>query len=107
MMMGIGLALVTLGAILRYAIESSGDEFDLPTVGLILMIVGGVAFLTGVGLEYMSRRAAIQRQPLPAPLPPAPPAGMPPASPPATPPYTGQPPYSGQPPASPPPTNPH
>ena len=98
MMMGIGLAVVTLGAILRYAIDSTGDEFNLPVVGLILMIVGGVAFLTGTGLEYMKRRALFK------PLPPQAPTGQNPYGG-----QGGQPPYtppSGQPPQSQPPQHP-
>ncbi len=40
--MGIGtsLVLIAVGAILRYAINDSVNSIDLPTVGLILMIVG-------------------------------------------------------------------
>jgi hypothetical protein len=99
MMMGIGLAVVTLGAILRWAIESSGDSFDLQIVGLILMIVGGIAFLTGAGLEFMKRRAAFPPH-MPHPgMPQQPPAGAPQG-------YPPPPSYPQQPPASAPPTYP-
>ena len=100
MMMGIGLAVVTLGAILRWAIDSSGDQFDLQVVGLILMIIGGIAFLTGAGLEFMKRRAAFPPH-MPHPgMPQQPPAGAPQGYPP--PPYPQQPP-AGAPPGYPPP----
>ena len=91
MMMGIGLAVVTLGAILRWAIDSTGDEFDLQIVGLILMVVGGIAFLTGAGLEFMKRRAALPPH-MPHPIMPGqPPAGAPQGYPPP-PSYPQQPP---------------
>ena len=124
MMMGIGLAVVTLGAILRFAIESTGDEFDLEIVGLILMIVGGIAFLTGAGLEFMKRRAAFPPHMPPHPgMPQQPPAGAPqgyppppayPQHPPASAPqgYPPQPTYpppqppAGAPPSYPPPQQP-
>ena len=114
MMMGIGLAVVTLGAILRWAIESSGDQFDLQIVGLILMIVGGIAFLTGAGLEFMKRRAALPPHMPYAGMPQQPPAGAPqgypppPSHPPQQPPAGAPPSYPPQqpPPCKPPPTSP-
>jgi vacuolar-type H+-ATPase subunit I/STV1 len=45
--MGSGLVLLAIGAILRYAVKDSISAVDLPTVGLILMIVGAVAFVVG------------------------------------------------------------
>jgi hypothetical protein len=88
MMMGIGLALATLGAILRYAIDDNSDSFDLATVGLIMMIVGSIAFATGVGLEVLKR-------PRQVPMPYAPPT---PSAPSTTPPPQS---------APPPPSHPH
>jgi protein-S-isoprenylcysteine O-methyltransferase Ste14 len=42
--MGIGtsLFLIAVGAILRFAVTVSSPDFNIQTVGLILMIVGGV-----------------------------------------------------------------
>ena len=104
MMMGIGLALATLGAILRYAVENDSDSFDLETVGLILMIVGGVAFATGVGLEVLRSRRSVPAPypPAPAPYAPTPPAASVHPAPPA-PPAPGAPPQ----PTPPPPSHPH
>jgi hypothetical protein len=45
--MGTGLVLVAIGAILRYAVQDSINDIDLQTIGLILMIVGAVAFVVG------------------------------------------------------------
>ena len=47
MTMGTGLFLVAVGAILRYAVNDTWDAVNLETVGLILMIVGVVAFVVG------------------------------------------------------------
>ena len=47
MTMGTGLFLVAVGAILRYAVKDDWDAVNLETVGLILMIVGVVAFVVG------------------------------------------------------------
>ena len=45
--MGIGtsLFLIAVGAILRFAVTVSVRDFDLQTVGLILMIVGAVGLV--------------------------------------------------------------
>jgi len=55
MTMGTGLVLLALGAILRYAVKDEWDVVDLTTVGLILMIVGAVAFVVGA-IYAFSRR---------------------------------------------------
>lgn len=83
MKMGVGLVLATLGAILRYAVDDGWDGVDLGVVGLILMIVGTVAFGTSVALEFTKRQAAGPMPASPLAAPPAPPpVGTPPASPP-------------------------
>jgi hypothetical protein len=43
--LGTGLFLVAVGAILRFAVNVQSNEFDWHTVGLILMIVGGIGIL--------------------------------------------------------------
>jgi uncharacterized membrane protein YedE/YeeE len=42
-----GLLLIAIGAILRYAVKDQWDAVDLTVVGLILIIVGAVAFIVG------------------------------------------------------------
>jgi hypothetical protein len=60
--MGIGtsLVLIAIGAILRFAITVNGHGFNIQTIGLILMIIGGVGLL--ISLFWMTmwrdRRAA-------------------------------------------------
>jgi hypothetical protein len=46
MAIGISLVLIAAGAILRYAVTEGVSGVELPTVGLVLMIVGiiGLAF---------------------------------------------------------------
>jgi uncharacterized membrane protein len=56
MTMGTGLLLVAVGAILRYAVTDEWDAVNLETVGLILMIVGAVAFVVGAIYAFGSRR---------------------------------------------------
>jgi hypothetical protein len=45
--MGIGtsLFLIAAGAILTFAVEAQADGFDINTVGVILMIVGGIGLV--------------------------------------------------------------
>jgi hypothetical protein len=42
---GVGLFLLAVGAILTFAVEVEAEGFNLNTVGIILMIVGGVGIL--------------------------------------------------------------
>jgi hypothetical protein len=63
MPLGTSIFLIALGAILRYAVTSSVSGISLPTVGLILMIVGVAGIV--LSLLYMttwsSRRAGRER----------------------------------------------
>ena len=60
MTMGTGLVLFAIGAILRYAVQDSISAIDLPTVGLILMIVGAIGFVIGAIWAFGHRRPAEQ-----------------------------------------------
>jgi hypothetical protein len=57
--MGIGVSifLITLGAILRFAISSDliGKSVNIHTIGVILMIVGGVSALLQIALMSRAR----------------------------------------------------
>jgi Domain of unknown function (DUF6458) len=48
MTIGTGLVLIAAGAIMRYAVKDTWDAVDIPTVGLILMIVGAIGFVVGL-----------------------------------------------------------
>jgi hypothetical protein len=55
MNIGVSLFLLTIGAILTFAVDVSIRGLDLTTVGIILMIVGGVWFLLSL-LLIVNRR---------------------------------------------------
>lgn len=59
-MAAIGLVLLALGAILRYAITADASGVDLDMVGLILMATGGVGLLLGL-FEGALRRSRVER----------------------------------------------
>ena len=66
MTMGTGLFLVAVGAILRYAVKDELEAINLETVGLILMIVGAVAFVVGAIYAFGRRRTdavVVERDP--------------------------------------------
>ncbi|MDQ4041895.1 MAG: DUF6458 family protein [Actinomycetota bacterium] len=71
MALGTALFLLAVGAILRYAVSDSLEGIDLPTVGLILMIVGVVGLLISLfmmtvwsrGDRVTERRTVDRRDP--------------------------------------------
>jgi hypothetical protein len=56
MTIGTSLFLIAVGAIVRYAVEDRWKAVDLPTVGLILMIVGGFGLLLGIYTVFVRGR---------------------------------------------------
>lgn len=64
MTIGFGLFLIAVGAILRFAVTASVAGIDLQTVGVILMVVGAIAFAIALVMEF-NRRSG--RQPPPPP----------------------------------------
>ena len=48
MTIGTSLVLIAVGAILRFAVQDSIDAIDLTTIGLILMVIGGIGLLIGL-----------------------------------------------------------
>jgi hypothetical protein len=56
MTIGSSLFLIAVGAILRYAVKDEWKAVDIPTVGLILMIVGVVGLLLGLYLTFVRGR---------------------------------------------------
>jgi hypothetical protein len=59
-MTAIGIILIAIGAVLRYAITAETSGVDLDMVGLILMATGGVGFLLGI-FEGKFRRNRSER----------------------------------------------
>jgi uncharacterized membrane protein YfcA len=56
MTIGTSLFLIAVGAILRYAVKDEWGAVDLPTAGLILMIVGAVGLLLGIYMTFVRGR---------------------------------------------------
>lgn len=46
--MGVGIALIVIGAIMRYAVTVSTQGFNIHTAGVIAMLVGIVSFVVGL-----------------------------------------------------------
>ena len=67
MTIGTSLFVIAVGAILRYAVKDTWAAVDIPTVGLILMVVGAIGFVIGFYYTF------IRREPIPAGEPQPPP----------------------------------
>ena len=52
MTIGVALFLIAAGAILKFAVTASVADVDLQTVGVILMIVGGVGLVIGLVMTF-------------------------------------------------------
>ena len=61
-MLGLGIILVVIGAILTFAISASVEGADLETIGYILMGAGGIALLVGLVQQMSGRRVQSTRQ---------------------------------------------
>jgi hypothetical protein len=59
---GTSLFLIAVGAILKFAVRLNVAGVDLHTVGVILMIVGGVGLLIGL---WLAVRGSLQDHPPP------------------------------------------
>jgi hypothetical protein len=53
MTIGSSLFLIAVGAILRYAVEDAWSAVDVPTVGLILMLVGAFGLVLGLYTTFV------------------------------------------------------
>ena len=80
--LGTSLFLMAAGAILRWAVNVSSSVIDLHTVGLILLIIGGIGFVISLFwmVVHADRRAGrtpvLDRPPMPPDRPPGPPTNM-------------------------------
>ena len=62
-LIGLGVVLAVVGAVMRYAIEAQPTGFDVVTAGGILLLVGIVAIVVGLILVVMgSRRSTTERE---------------------------------------------
>ena len=55
MTIGTSLFLIAVGAILKYAVTAHVSGIDIQTVGVILMIVGGIGLILGLYLLARGR----------------------------------------------------
>jgi hypothetical protein len=64
MPLGTSIFLIAIGAILRYAVTATTSGISLPTVGLILMIVGiaGLVLSVFYMLAWSPRRGRVMRE---------------------------------------------
>jgi hypothetical protein len=56
---GIGLILVAVGAVLTFAVHASVNGVDIQTIGVILMIVGGLGILLDLIIFAPRRRTTV------------------------------------------------
>ena len=56
MSIGAALFMIAVGAILRYAVSDSIEDVDLPTIGLILMIIGGLGLIISLVMYATATR---------------------------------------------------
>jgi len=62
-LIGLGVVLAVVGAVMRYAIEAQPTGFDVVTAGGILLLVGIVSIVVGLILVVMgSRRSTTERE---------------------------------------------
>lgn len=59
MTIGTSLLLIAVGAILKFAVTAHMEGINLQTVGVILMVVGGVGLAIGLFLLARARSASI------------------------------------------------
>jgi hypothetical protein len=61
--MGIGtsLFLIAVGAILYFAVDATVSGLEITTVGIILMVIGGLGLLISLFMLSSARRAPAER----------------------------------------------
>jgi hypothetical protein len=64
MRIGQGLTLITIGAILAFAVRKDSDLVDIQVMGLILMVVGAAAIIANQKVWERRREAALLPQPM-------------------------------------------
>ncbi len=63
-LLGFGVVLVVVGAILEFAVTASAKGFNIHTVGVIVLVVGIVSFVVGLGLMISggSHRSSVREE---------------------------------------------
>jgi len=58
MQIGTALVLIAIGAILTFAVNVTADGFNINTIGVILMVVGGIGLLISLVMYGSASRRA-------------------------------------------------
>ncbi|MFY9264796.1 MAG: DUF6458 family protein [Solirubrobacterales bacterium] len=80
MTIGASIFLIAVGAILKYAVTATVAGIEIQTVGVILMIAGGIGLLIGLFLIANQRRGVVETRVYDETQPPPPPPPQPPAA---------------------------
>lgn len=59
MTIGASLLLIAIGAILKFAVTATVSGVDLPTIGVVLMVVGAVGLVLGLVLTTRRQRTDV------------------------------------------------
>ncbi|HEX2903547.1 MAG TPA: DUF6458 family protein [Jatrophihabitans sp.] len=63
MTIGASLFLIAVGAILKWAVKVNSSNFNVNTIGVILMVVGVVGLVIGLVLMTVRRRTDVVTRP--------------------------------------------
>ena len=58
-LLGFGIVLMVVGALMRYAVSADPNGFDIVTAGAILLIVGLVSAVIGLLLLFFGGRTSV------------------------------------------------
>lgn len=58
-LLGFGIVLMVVGALMRYAVTADPNGFDIVTAGAILLIVGLVSAVIGLLLLFVGGRTSV------------------------------------------------
>lgn len=59
MRIGASLVLIAIGAVLRWGVTYRSPDVDVPTVGMVLVIVGAIGLVVTLALVLMDRRRRV------------------------------------------------
>lgn len=59
MTIGASLLLIAVGAILKFAVTATVNGINLPTIGVVLMVIGAIGLVLGLVLSTRRRRTDV------------------------------------------------
>jgi len=60
--LGTSIFLIALGAIFKFAVTASVSGIELATLGVILMVVGGLGLIVSLMLHMQANRGGVARE---------------------------------------------